>query len=234
MVLKNDREHLNAHLVERVTDWQKGPWGTWEIQASGDLAELVRRGKSFSANLAEIKAAGVGVVSGRFQFGTSETTFDRLIVDMQGLAYATPTMQIADKRIRLETSGTWNSDDLAIALGPTSLLGETIQFRTDRLRGKLTEDGLAVACKADVAGIWGRFEAGRWCLRHRLIWRVNFKEWLDWSLMANVGGQRSMVPSTTFVMVRLMRRRSMSRRLSWRGGRHLMRRARACWCRIFA
>ncbi len=155
VVLKNDREHLNAHLVQRVTDWKTGPWGAWEIQASGDLAELVRRGRSFSPNLAEIKAAGVGVISGRFQFGVSETSFDRLIVDMQGLAYSTPTMRVADKRIRLETSGSWNGDDLAIALGPTSLLGETLQFRTDRLRGKLTEDGLAVACKGDVAGDLG-------------------------------------------------------------------------------
>jgi hypothetical protein len=155
VVLKNDREHLNAHLVDGVKDWKKGPWGTWEIQASGDLAELVRRGGSISPNLAEIKAAGVGVISGRFQFTAGQTQFDRLIVDMQGLVYATPTMRVADKRIRLETSGTWNGDDLAIALGPTSLLGETIQFRTDRLRGKLTEDGLAVACKADVAGDLG-------------------------------------------------------------------------------
>jgi translocation and assembly module TamB len=151
LVVKNEREHFNAHLVEAVTDWKEGSWGTWDVQASGDLAELVRRAESVSTMFAQSKLAGVGVVSGRFQFAPNVTRFEKLVVDVQGLAYNSPTVKVADKRVRLETSGSFQGEDLAVQLGPTAIIGQSAQFRTDKLQGKLTDDGFALACQAAVA-----------------------------------------------------------------------------------
>jgi hypothetical protein len=162
IVLKNEREHLNCHLVEPVGDWKNGPWGTWDIQASGDLAELVRRADTVSTLFVDTKMAGVGVVSGRFHLTAASTRFEKLLVDVQGLEYRAPGLAILDQRVRMETSGVWNGEAMSLTLGPTSIIGQTVQCRADRLEGRLTDDGLAMVCQAQLAGDIGAIR--RWTL----------------------------------------------------------------------
>lgn len=159
IVLKTDREHLTAHLRSPVTDWTSGPWGVWDVQASGDLAEIVRRAKPFAPVLANWKAGGIGVMSGHFEPARDQVSFEKLSVDIQDFILEGGNLHIADKRWQLATSGKIDGQNLAVALGPTSLSAEAMRFKTESLKGRVTDDGLAFVCQADVTADLARVRA---------------------------------------------------------------------------
>ena len=159
IVLKTDREHLTAHLRSPVVDLTNGPWGVWDVQASGDLAEIVRRAKPWVAGLEGWQAGGIGVLSGHFQPSRDQVSFEKFTIDIQDFILAGGNLRIADKRWQFATTGKIDSENLAVVLGPTSLTAEAIQFKTESLKGKVTDEGLAFACQADVTADLARVRA---------------------------------------------------------------------------
>jgi hypothetical protein len=152
IVLKTDREHLNAHLQTPVSDWKAGPWGTWDVQASGDLAQLARRVRPYVTLLDGCELSGVGVVSGRVTPAAETATFEALTADIQDFVYASKETRIVDRRLRLAATGAVNMEEMAIALERSSLEAETVQVRADSLKARVTDEGVAMVCQADVAG----------------------------------------------------------------------------------
>ena len=159
IVVKTDREQLTAHLRSPIVDWLKGPFGVWDVQASGDLAEIVRRAKPWVAGLEEWQAGGIGVLSGHFQPARDQVTFEKFSVDMQDFALTGANLRIADKRWQFTTSGKIDSEKLAVVLGPTSFKSESLQFKTESLKGCVTEDGVAFRCQVDVTADLARIRS---------------------------------------------------------------------------